>query len=203
METKHSESDHNNKPQRSESSIEPNSQHEIKVGDIFRYGLFGRCRLLGTETKVLSGNTVAFYKLEPVKSSFSRSTRQEPSILLPVKTAIEHGLRGNMTTEQAEQIFLVLASRDYYFDINEPWHTVFSKLDYCARKEGAIGLAKALSYLHILRSRQIVTQKELSRIYDLLKKQLLNETSETLKMAPAEIEIKIDKALRSKLLSNH
>ena len=62
-------------------------------GSFVIYAMHGKCHVLGTETRTLSGVPILFYKLEVKKSSFSRSNKHEPAIWVPVANAKDRGLR--------------------------------------------------------------------------------------------------------------
>lgn len=172
------------------------------AGNEVIYALHGKCRILGTETRTIGGQPVAFYKLEVVKSNLSRSSRQEPYIWLPVASAKEKGLRERMTQEECDQALAVLNSREYYFDVRENWNTLQGKLENSIRIEGGQGLAKAYSCLHVLRAQQIVPTPEVQKMFDAVARVLFREICETLQITPKVLEDKIRKGLRQKLLAN-
>jgi RNA polymerase-interacting CarD/CdnL/TRCF family regulator len=167
------------------------------------YGLHGKCLVTGIENRAVGGETVAFYRLEVQKSAQSRSTRQEPAIWIPVSSALERGVRPAMNEEQAQEVMSILASREYYFPLDEPWATLHLKLERTIRLEGGFGLAKAESYLTVLRKKQMVLATEISRYAESIHRSLIRELSEALKKTPKQVEEAIQKAMRAKLKPNH
>jgi RNA polymerase-interacting CarD/CdnL/TRCF family regulator len=176
------------------------SQTGFTPGSQVIYGMHGKCSVLAVETREAGGKSFSFYKLEIQKSPLSRSTRHEPAIWVPVETAQERGLRQPSNKEQAEEIMKVLASREYFFSIYEPWNTVQAKLDTVIRNEGAIGLAKALSYLFVIKKKQIVPPSEAVKMYDAVNRLLFKELSEALGENARSIEERALKSMRPKLL---
>lgn len=163
------------------------------------YPMHGKCVLLSIENRQIDGEQVPFYKLEIQRSSFSRTTRQDPAIWVPVRAAKERGLRLPIDLQQAEAVMQILSSREYYFDINEPWTSVLPKLEQCLRTEGAIGLAKVFSYLFVLKKRQVVPSTEVNRTAETVNKLLFRELSEALNEPIRSLEEKINKRIRQKL----
>jgi len=164
------------------------------------YGMHGKCVVRAVENRQLAGEQIAFYKLEPQKSSLSRSTRQEPAIWVPLATAQERGLRVPLDAAAAQAVMKIFSSREYYFRADEPWSVVQPKLDQAIRLEGALGLAKVASYLHVLKKRQIVPSTEVSRLAETVNKLLLRELSEALSQPIRVVEDRVSKDLRHKTL---
>ena len=181
----------------------PQSNPEFSSGSSVIYALHGKCTVLGVEDKQVGGQSIRFYKLEIQKSSLSRSTRQEPAIWLPVSSASDRGLRAPMSREGAENALAVLASREYYFPLNEPWSVVHPKMEANIRAEGGVGLAKAVSYLHVLKKKQHVLSSEALRFQETLWKLMLRELSEALTETSRVLEERINKGLRQKTLADH
>ncbi len=175
----------------------------FKIGDSVIYGMHGKCSLTGIETRTVSGESIVFYKLEVQKPALSRSTRQEPAIWVPVNAAQDRGLRTPITKDQAEEIFKLMASREYYFNASEAWQTVQPKLESIIRAEGAIGMTKALGYLHVLKRRQIVPTPEVARMSENVNKLLMRELSEATGESIRALEEKASKLMRQKLLADH
>ncbi len=166
------------------------------------YAMHGKCAVVGVETRQAGGETVEFYKLEVQKSALSRSTRQEPAIWVPVANARERGLRAPMQTDDVDAVFKVINSREYYFNANDPWAAVQPKLESTIRTEGGIGLAKVLSYLCVLKKKQIVPSQEVTRLYETVSKLLLRELSEITGETNRVLEDRIAKGMRQKLIPN-
>src|SRR5688572_5640135 len=76
---------------------------EFAPGSSVIYAMHGKCRILGTETRALGGQSIRFYKLEIKKSPLSRSHRQEPAIWVPVSNARDQGMRSPMSKEDADE----------------------------------------------------------------------------------------------------
>ncbi len=175
----------------------------FQVGDSVIYGMHGKCSLTGIETRTVAGESIRFYKLEVVKPALSRSTRQEPAIWVPVNVARDRGMRAPLAKEQTEEIFKTMASREYYFNASEPWNTVQPKLEAVIRAEGALGMTKALGYLHVLKRRQIVPTPEVARMSENVNKLLMRELSEATGESIRALEEKAAKLMRQKLLADN
>lgn len=182
----------------------PQAPHtEFLPGTPVIYGLLGKCTVRAVETRQLGSETLSFYKLEIQKSALSRSTRQEPAVWVPVRSAREKGLRAPLTPDQTDAVMQVLTSREYYFQTNALWTTVLPQLEAAINQEGAIGLAKVASYLHVLRKKQIVASTEVARLNEAVMKVLVRELAETLGETPRTIEAKIQKSFRHKMLPDN
>lgn len=169
-------------------------------GDLVVYGMHGKCKVVAIESRTVGSETLTFYKLEPVKNWIAKPARKEPAIWVPVKSAVAQGLRNPLQTDQLEEIHSILSSREYFFTGTDPWHTTQSKLESTIRSEGAVGLAKAVSFLFVLRKRVAVPSSDMNKFWELCLRLLLREicdiTQETSKVA----EERITKLMRSKLL---
>jgi RNA polymerase-interacting CarD/CdnL/TRCF family regulator len=172
------------------------------AGTTVVYGLHGKCVVRAVENRELSGQRISFYKLEPQKSALSRSTRQEPAIWVPKDTAQERGLRAPLDADSAQAVLKIFTSREYYFRTDEPWATVQPQLDQAIRFEGAIGLAKVMSYLHVLKKRYVVPSSEITKLAETVNKLLLRELSEALGQPIRAVEDRIVKDMRHKLLAD-
>ena len=69
--------------------------------------------------------------------------------------------------------------------------------------EGGPGLAKALSFLHVLKRKQIVASPEVSRMYEMVSKLLIRELADATGETPRNIEDKIARGMRQKLIPNN
>jgi RNA polymerase-interacting CarD/CdnL/TRCF family regulator len=175
-------------------------QIEFLPGSSVIYAMHGKCHIVSAETRVLSGVPILFYKLEMKKSALSRSSRQDPAIWVPVANAKELGLRAPMSAEQADAALKILATREYYFKLNESWSIVQPKLEQTIRSEAGIGLAKVASYLFVLSRKQIVPSAEVTKLRDTVFKLLFRELGDALGDTPKNLEEKANKMLRVKLL---
>ena len=180
-----------------------NTRESFQPGTLVIYGLHGKCEIIGIETRQNSGESISYYKLEVQKSPLSRSTRQEPAIWVPVSSAQERGLRAPMTASENESVFKLISNREYYYPLNEAWPAIKPKLESSIRSEGILGLAKALSYLHVLKKKQIVATPDISRLYDAISKLLIRELHEATSVPAREIESRIAKGLRQKIIPNN
>jgi RNA polymerase-interacting CarD/CdnL/TRCF family regulator len=173
---------------------------EFSTGDKIIYALHGKCVVTGVETRTLGADRIRFYKLEVQKSALSRSSRQEPAIWVPVATARDHGMRRPMTREDADGAFRLVASREYYFPLNESWTSLQPKLEAAVRVEGGVGLTKVYCFLHVLKRKQIVPSPEVARMLENVSKHFLRELSEILGEPIRAVEDRVQKSLRQKLL---
>jgi len=175
-------------------------QTEFLPGSFVIYAMHGKCHILATETRILSGIPILFYKLGVKKPALSRSNKQEPAIWVPVATAKDRGLRPPMSLPQAEAAMKILLTREYYFKLNEPWPQVLHQLENTIRLGGGEGLAKVASYLHVLMRKQIVPSTEVAKMKETVFKLLFREMGEAMGEFPKTIEEKANKGLRTKLL---
>ncbi len=179
------------------------SPSDFPPGTPVIYAMHGKCFVLGTEVRSLGGKTQKFYKLEMKKSPLSRAAKGESAIWVPVEQARERGLRAPMSPEEAESAMKLLMSREYFFKISEPWTTLLSQLENVVRTEGGLGLAKAASFLYVLKRKQIVATPEVNKLLESVNKLLFRELSEALGTTIKSIEDRIARGLRSKLLPDH
>jgi RNA polymerase-interacting CarD/CdnL/TRCF family regulator len=129
------------------AASEKNDWITFETGATVIYPMHGKCTIVATENRQIDGKAVPFYRIEIQKSSFSRSSRQEPTIWVPVASARERGLRLPLNAEQAQAVQQIFANREYYFDAHASWATVLPQLENAIRTEGGAGLAKVASYL--------------------------------------------------------
>ena len=183
--------------------MEPQTPIEFTPGTSVIYALHGKCNVIGTETRQLGNESILFYKLEVSRSSLSRSVRHDPAIWVPVATAKNRGLRNPMNQDQAEQALKALMSREYFFNTSESWSSLLPKLEACIYAEGGIGLAKVASFLHVFKKRQVVASSEVNKLQENVFKLLLRELSEALHTSARELEEKISKGFRSKLIPDN
>lgn len=176
-----------------------NDDGTFALGSLVIYGLHGKCSVRAIEKRQLGGEQIPFYRLEIQKSNLSRSTRQEAEIWVPVNSARERGMRAPITGDQANQIFEILSNREYYFSVNESWGIVQKKLEAALRTEGCSGLAKAVSYLFVLKRKQVVPAPEVTKLDETFHKLLTRELSDALGETITAVDAKIAKALRRKL----
>lgn len=175
----------------------------FQLGEAVIYGMHGKCEIIGIETRETDGQSVAYYKLEIQRSPLSRSTRHEPAIWVPVTSAREKGMRPPIQACDSEAIYEILNSREYYFSIQEPWSALKPRIENSIRIEGGLGLAKALSYLHVLKRKQIVASPEVNRMYEAVSKLLIRELNEATSEPTRNIEDRIAKSLRHKLIPSN
>lgn len=172
----------------------------LSVGSQVTYGLHGKCTVTAVEERKLSGEAVAFYRLEMVRHPSARAQRPEPAIWIPVASAAQSGLRPMMDSATAAEVMSILSNREYYFDLQLPWTKAQQVLEKAIAREGAIGLAQALSYLYGIKRREVVFSPEVGRFAERVMKQILRELAEAQAALIKEIEISVNKALRAKLL---
>lgn len=187
-------------PTPSTTTFNMDANGEILPGSAVIYGMHGRCSVLGIESRQVAGENVRFYKLEVQKPALSRSTRQEPAIWVPVAIAKDRGLRRPMDRANAEAALQILASREYYFPLNESWSAIQPKLEAAIRTEGGIGLAKVSSYLYVLKRKQIVPTPEVVKLHETVNKLMLRELSEAMAEPIRALEERIVKSVRHKML---
>ena len=179
----------------------PPAPEAFEAGAAVIYGLHGKCKVAGIEDRIVGEAAVPFYKLEVQKSSLSRSARQEPAIWIPVGSAADRGVRPPMSTRQAEAALDVLMSKEYYFPLGENWPQTQAKLENCIRTEGGIGLAKAYSFLFVLKKKLVVLSAEANKFMESVQKMLMRELTEALHRTPRSVEEQISKGLRAKTVA--
>jgi len=172
-------------------------------GESVIYGLHGRCQIISVENKAIGGESRPFYKLEVQKPALSRSTRPEPAIWIPVNSARDRGLRTPIDNAGVEQVFQILSSREYYFSLSDSWSVVQPKLEATIRAEGAIGLAKAYSFLTVLKRKLIVFPPEITRFYETVSRTFLRELSDVLQESMRSLEDRTIKMTKGKSLPDH
>lgn len=172
------------------------------VGSTVVYGLHGKCKVVAIESKTMGDQTLALYKLEPIRGGIAKpaSSKREPAIWVPLTTASQLGLRTPMTESHLEAINSILSNREYYFSTDESWHIVHPKLEAVIRTEGAMGLAKVYSYLYVLRKRLVVVSGEINRFWETVGRLLLREICDLTQETQKPAEERINKLMRSKLL---
>jgi RNA polymerase-interacting CarD/CdnL/TRCF family regulator len=172
---------------------------EFLPGAIVVYGLHGKCTVTAIEPRTVGGQEIRFYRLDLLKSALSRSTRQEPSIFIPVAHAPTKGLRLPIDKARADAIFQILGNREYYFTVNEAWHSVLPKLELALRTDGAEGLAKVYSYLIALKKKHLVLPSEIGKFNENVTRVLVRELSEATGEPPRNIEERLARFARQKL----
>lgn len=180
--------------------METRASETLVAGNEVVYGLHGKCKILSIENREVGGQSLPFYRLEIQKSALSRSTRQEPAIWVPFETARRNGLRPRMDATLATAVWEVLASREFYFDLQLSWSKAQHLLERAIAQEGALGLAKAVSYVTGIKKREVILSPETSRFAELITKQLYRELSEVEALPIRDIETRAAKALKNKLI---
>jgi len=176
---------------------------DFTTGTSVIYGMHGKCCIKAIENRTVDNQSIPFYKLEVLKSTLSRSSRQDPAIWVPVDIARERGMRPPVNRDNASVILAILADREYYFSVHESWHLIKAQLEHSIRTEGAIGLAKVASYLFVLKRQQIVPSTEVARMDENVMRLLLRELSEATGEPITLLEEKINKGFRSKTLPDN
>lgn len=176
---------------------------EYLPGSILIYGMHGKCEVRSIETRTIGTETARYYKLEILKSALSRSTKQSPAIWVPIAKAKEQGLRERISDDQIEVLMKVLESREYFFDIRLSWQVAQVTLENAIRLEGAIGLAKALSFLLVLKKKLLILPPDINRFAETVQKNLLRELSEAAGTALKNVETRVARAMRHKTLPDH
>ncbi len=175
----------------------------IRVGDTVIYHLHGKCTIVGIETKSVGGQNFPFYKVEIQKSSFSRSTKKEPAIWIPVENAHLKGLRQPANAEGIAAAWAILENREHYLSTTDAWNITQSNIEALVRQEGIVGLAKATSFLYVLKKRFFVPPSEIVKLSETVMKLLTREISDTTSETPRELEERINRAMRYKLYPDH
>lgn len=172
-----------------------------KVGDEVSYGLHGKCVITGIETKELSTGSIAFYQIRSIKNPITAKNpnRKDPFILVPVDSAPSKGLRPPMSKDEAETALKLLADRDYHYEMNDTWVSKQKTLEEAMRVDGSAGLAKVVGHLYVMIKRDAVPSTSVLKFYENVYRIFLRELSESLGVAPKDLESIINRALRTKL----
>lgn len=176
---------------------------EFAPGSTVMYGLHGKCVVHSIEERKIGDSTVPFFRLEIQKSTLSRSTRQEPAIWVPISAARTSGLRAPMDGKTYEFVMNTLGSREFYFDLSLSWSKAQHLLERAIAIEGAVGLAKAMSYVFGIKKREVILSTEAGRFWETISKLLLREMSEFLNIPIKDAEAQVNRALKNKLLPDH
>jgi RNA polymerase-interacting CarD/CdnL/TRCF family regulator len=179
------------------------SNSDIPVGSSVVYGMHGKCTVTAIETRELAGSTLRLYKLEVQRSTLARTQRNEPAIWVPVSSAKARGIRAPMSAADVEKAFEVLLNREFYLPLNEHWNVSQSKIEALVRNEGSIGIVKALSFLFVLKKKQVVPYPEVNRINESLQRQFAKEVSELTGETLKAVEERMVRSMRSKLLADN
>lgn len=171
----------------------------FEVGDTVIYSTHGRCTVEAVEVRNIAGQSAHFYKLEKVKSPLSRSKKQEAAIWIPVASATSKGLRPVADSPNAKEALEILASREFYFPLDLSWAETQKLLETSICNEGLPGLAKAISFINVLRSRKLVLAPEQTRFYEMIHRAFTREVSEVLQLSLRQIDQLIEKGLKNKL----
>ncbi len=182
-------------PHRSSSS---SKDRPFEVGQTVIYGVHGKCLIKEIVSRTLDDTTVKFYKLEMVKNTASK--KQESFIFVPVKTAIDNGMRVPADENQSNAIFSILQNPAYFFKMSRNWQQTFQQLKTSIESEGAVGLAKSINFLHAMRKKQNTLSSEISKFEAQVLKQLVRELSDSLGETPVKIEERITKIFKGKQL---
>jgi CarD family transcriptional regulator len=172
-----------------------------KVGDEVSYGLHGKCIITGIETKELSTGTISFYQVRTLKNPITAKNpnRKDPAILIPVDSASAKGLRSLMTKAEAEIAMKLLSEPDYHFSMEETWVSKQKTLEEAIRKEGSIGLAKAVGHLYVYIKRDAVPPSDVIRFYENVYRIFARELCDTLGLTSKDIDPLLNKSLKQKL----
>ena len=180
------------------STPAPSSQ-EFAPGSTVFYGVHGRCTVTSVETRNVGQQPARFYRLEVQRTVPANTHKKDTTIWLPVASAASSGLRAPLSASEAQSVFEVLESAEYYFSVKTPWQKAQAELEAIIRKEGAVGLAKALSYLHVLKSREAVPPKNMLRFAEAVYRMLMRELLDATGAIQKDLETRVDRLLRQKL----
>ncbi|OFZ22428.1 MAG: hypothetical protein A2X94_01215 [Bdellovibrionales bacterium GWB1_55_8] len=181
------------------SHLRENSER-YQVGATVVYGLHGKCTITRVETRQISGESVEFYRMEVQKSPLSRSSKAEPAIWVPVANAIDKGVRHPASKGAAASALQILSNREYYFSLKDPWHIMHPRLEAVIRQEGVIGLAKAASYLHVLKTHTAAPSRDILKMRENVNRLLLRELSDALDEPISNVESRVAVMMRRKLI---
>lgn len=175
---------------------------QFTLGQDVIYGIHGKCSISSIEARTINGESIEFYKLEIQKPIPVKSTRKDTAIWLPVRGASKRGSRIPMNKEEADQAWKILSSREYYFNLYEKWSTNQPLLEKCVQAEGGIGVAKVVSFLYTLKSRQTVASNDVMKLYESLHKVVVREIADALGKTIKTLEDELEKAMKVKLLAD-
>lgn len=174
----------------------------FQIQETVIYGALGRYTIVGLEYKHVGSYSQPFYKIErqrPIKSA-----KKEPCIWVPVYSSVQQGMRRPLSKEKCTEIWKILESREYFVSIQQTAQQIQSQLENLIRTEGVIGLAKAVSALHVYKKKTVVPSTPLLRFFDQLYKMLTREILDVTEgLNPAQLEEKLQKAMKPKLAADN
>jgi RNA polymerase-interacting CarD/CdnL/TRCF family regulator len=201
--------DNNNLPLETNTySIEPPAQLSsaevsyFQPGDSVIYGTLGRCSVIGIETKRVGNQDLQFYRVEIYKPIAAKTKKNEASILIPLNSARQKGLRNPIRKDDVESVFTILRNQEYYFSIKDRWETISPQLETIIAKEGAHGLAKALSYFHIAKPNVFNPPIDFTRTHENVRHVLIRELADAQEITIRDAEEQINKAIKNKILQD-
>jgi len=158
----------------------------FKTGDLAVYPAHGVGKVVGVETREISGIGTSFYIIKVLDT--------DATIMVPVQNANHVGLRKVMAKSQVPQVYAILKNRDDNTADTQTWNRRYREYTDKIKSGSVTELAKVLRDLYILKF-----DKELSfgerKMFDTAKTLLVKELS----VAKRANEDTIEKELYSML----
>ena len=167
------------------------------------YGTHGKCIVQGIEAKSIGGEAALFYKIQKEKIFPAKIRPTDPAIWVPVLSSKKLGLRALASSENAAKAWELLSGREYFYPLDQVWAISRSQMEQAIVSEGILGLAKAVSFLTAYMKRQAILQTEVARFHEQCFKQIARELAEVTGEPQKDIEARLEKVTRSKLLPDN
>ena len=177
-----------------------NAEMEFAPGSEVVYGMQGKFSVVSIESRNIAGNSISFYKLEKVRNLPFKAKKPDPAIFVPVLGAGKKGMRLPLSADQVHGDPMILSSKEYYFPLVPSPQVDLAKLDAVQVSEGIVGLAKVVSYLTVVKKREIVPASHAMKYLDQAMKQLIRELCDSTEKTSKVVEEEITKLLKAKPL---
>ncbi len=159
----------------------------FKTGDLAVYPAHGVGKVVGVETREISGIGTSFYIIKVLDT--------DATIMVPVQNANHVGLRKVMAKSQVPQVYAILKDREDNTADTQTWNRRYREYTDKIKSGSVVELAKVLRDLYILKF-----DKELSfgerKMFDTAKTLLVKELSVAKKTNEDTIEEELYRLLQ-------
>ena len=160
----------------------------FKTGDLAVYPAHGVGKVVGVETREVSGVGTCFYIIKVLDT--------DATIMVPVQNATHVGLRKVMKKSQVPKVYAILKDRDESTADTQTWNRRYREYTEKIKSGSVMELAKVLRDLYILKF-----DKELSfgerKMFDTAKTLLVKELSVAQKSTEDIIEEELYSLLKT------
>ncbi len=159
----------------------------FKTGDLAVYPAHGVGKVIGVETREVSGIGTSFYIIKVLDT--------DATIMVPVQNATHVGLRKVMQKSQVSEVYAILKDRDESAADTQTWNRRYREYTDKIKSGSVMELAKVLRDLYALKF-----DKELSfgerKMFDTAKTLLVKELSVAKKTNEDKIEEELYRLLQ-------